>query len=97
MKEKWEMTFPQYCQDYLESCRYRAAYEANPQKWENKKQYLLNDWVNVLKERAKVGPIPSPVIMSYIRQFGERALFSVFRGVYEPGISHFRIPATVRR
>ena len=95
-KEKWEMTFPQYCQDYLENCRYKAAYEADPRKLPALYATLLPAWVSELMERAQIGPIPSPVLMSFIRQFDEGVLFRTFRGNCAPGISRFRIPASKR-
>jgi hypothetical protein len=94
--EKWEMTFPQYCQDYLENCRYKAAYEADPKKLPALYATLLPAWVSELMERAQVGPIPSPVIMSFIRQFDESLLYRTFRGIYESGIKDFRISKNVR-
>lgn len=95
-KEKWEMTFPQYCQDYLANCRYKAAYEADPKKLPALYATLLPAWVKELEERAQAGPIPSPVLMSFIRQFDEGVLFRTFRGNCAPGISRFRIPASSR-
>jgi hypothetical protein len=94
--EKWQMTFNQYCEDYLKNCRYRAAYEADRKKWENKKRDLLNGWVEELKTRALVGPLSSPVIVSFIRQFDEALLYRTFRGIYEKGIENFRIPQKLR-
>lgn len=92
----YEMTYNQYCSHWLEHCKYIKSYVDNPNLWNAKKRDLLIEWKNVLLERARVFPLPSKVLVSYIREFGEADLFRTFRGIYEQGIRNFRIPKRTR-
>jgi len=84
--ELWELTYIQYCNHYLENCKYKKAYKASPEKWESKKKDLLLDWNNILLERAEIGSIPEKVIRSYVNIFGEKETRRIFRGTKEKGL-----------
>jgi hypothetical protein len=94
--KKYELTFNQYCEDWLNNSRYKESYLKNSMLWNNKREQLLKEWVKELENAAIENIIPSDVLMSYIRIFGENALFSTFRGVHLKGIQNFRIPKKVR-
>jgi len=96
--ELYEMTFKQFCENWLEeNSKYKAKYLEKPALWEyHKKMSLYSQWEKILLERAEVGPIPSDVLMSFIRRNGEGLLFRMFRGRYEKGIQNFKIPKSIR-
>jgi len=82
----WELTYIQFCNNFLKNNKYKNAYKANHEKWESKKKDLLLDWVNILYERAEVGSIPEKVIRSYVNLFGEKTTRRMFRGRKEKGL-----------
>ncbi len=87
--EKWELTFQQYREDYLENCKYKETYKKDPVKWEMKKMELIKQWEDILLERAEIGSIPEKVIRSYVNMFGEKATRRIFRGVKEKGLQEW--------
>lgn len=93
--ELWEMTYKQYCNNYLENCKYKNNYLNNNDRWEQKKKDLITVWENMLLDHAEDKIIPSDVLQSYIRVFGEERLFTRFKGTKEKGISNFRIPKKI--
>ena len=95
--EIWEMTYNQFCDHYLNNCKYKNAYLANLKAWENRKKDIITDWENTLLEHAENNIIPSDVLQSYIRLFDEERLFTRFSGKKSKGISNFRIPAKIRK
>lgn len=94
--ELWEMTFRQYRQHLLENNKYKNTYLNDKKLWNNKEQSQLITWELLLLERAKIGIVPSYVIMSYIREYGEKRLFARFRGIHSLGIMNFRMSQSVR-
>lgn len=86
MKEKYEMTFNQYCEDFLNG-RYGSKYRENKKLWEQFKETNLKEkWVNILLKRAEEGTIPEIVMRSYVNMFGEARARRIFRGRLEKGI-----------
>ena len=91
------MTFKQFCEYTLENCKYKKTYLEKPEVWENhKRSNLFPKWEKILLERAEVGPIPSDVIMSFIRLSDENTMYRTFRGVWAKGIQNFKIPKSIR-
>ena len=84
--ELWELTYIQYCNNWLENSKYKKAYKASPEKWESKKRDLLQDWINILYARAEIGSISEKVIRSYVNLFGEKDTRRIFRGTKEKGL-----------
>ena len=95
--ELWEMTYNQFCDHYLNNCKYKNAYLKNNQLWENRKKDLITDWENILLEVAEIKIISSKVLQSYIRIFGKQRLFARFSGRKFKGISNFKIPAKIKK
>jgi hypothetical protein len=87
--EKWQMTFEEYCNYRLESCKYKESYLKKPELWEAKKRDLLNDWRKELSQRAKVSTIPLNVLKSFGEIFGVSDITRTFRGVYGKGIEEY--------
>lgn len=85
-KELWEMTFNQYCENFLNTNRYAKKYKENPTMWEGKKQDLLESWWQLLQDRAEIGDIPEIVIRSAVNIFGESKIRRIFRGTKEKGL-----------
>lgn len=85
-KEIWEMTFNQYCKEFLNSNRYGAKYKKNPAMWEGKKNDLYKVWEQALEDRAEIGDIPEVVIRSLVNIVGVESVRRTFRGVKEKGL-----------
>lgn len=96
VKQMEQLTFNQYCQKWLKNCKYGKSYLKNQILWINKKEELLKQWTNELLEIATKETLRTPVIMSFIRIYGESTLFNTFRGVYEMGVKNFRISKKIR-
>jgi len=96
--ENYEMTFKQFCENWLENSKYKTKYIADAKTWERHKMSILYPkWEKVLLERAEVGPIPSDVLISFNRiNKNEEFMFRLFRGKYSKGIQDFKIPKSVR-
>ena len=84
-------TFNQFKDSYFGNCRYGEKYRQNKTLYVNKCKELKQDWVKYLLEHAQIEVFPHWVCQDFIRQFGEKALFGTFRGIYAKGISKFRI------
>lgn len=90
--EKFEMTFKEFCENWLANAKYASKYIADSKLWENhKRSNLYPSWEKTLVERAEVGPIPENVLNSFIEVNNENLLFRLFRGRLEKGIQDFRI------
>lgn len=87
--ESWQLTYIQFCENWLKNNKYKKAYQTNPEKWENKKRDLLKDWEDILLERAEIGSIPEKVIRSYVNLFSEKRARSMFRGRKEKGLQEW--------
>lgn len=85
-KEKWEMTFNQYCEDFLNNSKYKEKYKSNKTLWEGQKKLLLDKWYKLLQERAEEGDIPEIVIRSLVKEIGESTVRRIFRGTKEKGL-----------
>lgn len=85
----WELTYNQFCNNWLENSKYKKAYKGNPVMWEGKKRELLKQWEDVLLQRAEVGSIPEKVIRSYANLFGESATRRIFRGTKGKGLQEW--------
>ena len=94
--ELWKLTFKQYDEWCLETSKYKEKYLEKPTLWESLKIWRAKDWENILLLRAEEGPIPSKVLQSYIRVFGEPRMKSQFRGIRYLGIQDYRIPKKIR-
>lgn len=94
---KWELTYNQFCQDFLDNNKYKKAYLAKPETWENKKKDLLIQWQNILFNRAEIGSIPEIVIRSYVNIFGEELTRRQFRGTKEKGLADWLITQTKKQ
>lgn len=89
------MTFKQYCDNYLENSRYGAKYKElglNSDQWKECKGNLLIKWKEEVLKHAENYPLETKVIVSWGRQFGEWTIFRTFRGKYEKGIKNYKIP-----
>jgi len=84
--ELYKLTYIQFCNHFLATNKYSKAYKAKPEIWESKKKDLLQDWINILYERAEFGSIPEKVIRSYVNLFGEKVTRRMFRGILEKGL-----------
>lgn len=91
-KPAYEMTRDAWIRQQIETSQYAAEYLADEALYNGKAQMLESDWVDFLKDRAKVGRISDEALNDYVRIYGTSALVSVFRGEYAPGIEGF-IPA----
>lgn len=91
-----DLTYKQFLQSWLNNNKYKEKYLTNKELLKQKEQELQIVWVRELKKHAIEKPLKTKVIMSYIRLFGESSLFYTFRGIYENGISEFRIPKKIR-
>jgi hypothetical protein len=96
-KESWELTYKQFCEQWLKDCKYKTSYEANKNLWLGKQEDLKPIWIQELMKRAEVGSLSPQVIMSFIRLYGEKDLFRTFRGRWEKGVQDFRIPKKLRK
>jgi hypothetical protein len=85
----WELTYIQFCENWLENSKYKKSYKANQTMWEGKKKELLKQWEDILLQRAEVGSIPEKVIRSYVNMFGEEATRRIFRGVKAKGLEEW--------
>lgn len=84
--ELWEMTFKQFCENWLNNSRYKDKYKKDATRWNNKKRDLQLQWISILEERAEEGTIPEKVIRSFVNMFGEEQTRRTFRGVKEKGL-----------
>lgn len=84
--EKYQMTYIQFCENWLENSKYRETYKAKTAMWDAKKIDLKQEWVNILFGRAAEGSIPEVVIRSYVNMFGEDQTRRNFRGTLEKGL-----------
>ena len=85
-KEKWEMTYNQYCENWLNNNKYASSYKKDTIKWNAKKKELLNEYYKLLQDRAEIGDIPEIVIRSLIKEIGEDQVVRIFRGTKEKGL-----------
>jgi len=88
---KYEMTYEQFCENWLENAKYKKSYLNDSKLWEGKKRNLFLNWEKVLLERAEIGSIPENVLMSFISMSDEKTMFRTFKGVWAKGIQEFRI------
>lgn len=86
------LTYKQYVENYIDNSKYKEKYLQNKKLMDWKKEDLKQDWVNYLIEKAKAEVFPHWVCQDFIRRFGEKMFFRVFRGVSAKGISEFRVP-----
>ncbi len=89
-KQIWEMTYEQYCTNYIENNRYSKAIKGNKNQLEFTKKSCLQKWINALEERAEIGSIPEIVIRAYVKLFGEEQTRRVFRGTKEQGLEDWK-------
>lgn len=90
LKEKWEMTYNQYCEYILENSKYKEIYKRDKIKWENKKNNLLDEWYQILQDRAEVGDIPEIVVRDMIKRIGKNIVLRIFRGTKEKGLCSWK-------
>ena len=88
-------TFKQFKEEYWKNNKYSHRYSKEWKK-QIEEQYLKHDWLEYLKEEAKTKALPHWVITDFINKFNEQALFDIFRGVYQKGISEYKIPKKVK-
>ena len=76
-----EMTFKQYCADFLNNSKYGAKYKSNETLWNGKKEELKLKWKEeVLNMDSSAKEI---VIRSFVEEFGVQSLNALFRGSKE--------------
>lgn len=92
----YEMTFKQYRDYLLENSKYKQTYIIKPEKWEEKLNQHKIQWEEILLNHALENVLLTKVIQSYIRSFNEKRLYSIFRGVYQKGVSDYLIPKKIR-
>jgi hypothetical protein len=85
--ESWKLTYNQYCENWLENNKYKAAYKADQVKWENKKKDLKIEWICLLEERAEDGDLPEKVIRCLVDMVGRESVLRTFRGTKEKGLT----------
>ena len=76
-----EMTFKQYCNDFLNNSKYGKKYLNDELLWNGKREQLKLEW----KEKVLMMECPAKeiVIRSFIEEFGIDSINSVFRGSKE--------------
>jgi hypothetical protein len=89
-KEIWEMTYEQYCTNYIENSKYSKAIKSNETQLKATRNICLTNWTKALEERAEIGSIPEIVIRAYVKMFGEEQTKRVFRGTKEQGLKEWR-------
>jgi len=85
-KELYEMTFNQFCENWLNNSKYANKYKNNNKVWEDKKKDLFREWDQVLETRAEIGDIPEIVIRNLISIVGQESVLRTFRGTKEKGL-----------
>ncbi len=90
-------TWKQFRDNYFNNNKYKNSYLNNKELYDYKCRELKREWIKHLLIIAKKDPLPHWVVTDYIRQFGEKEMFRTFRGIYEKGISEFRIPKNCRQ
>ncbi len=85
-KQIWEMTYEQYCTNYIENSKYTKAIKSNKNQLDSTRKSCLQKWIKALEERAEIGSIPEIVIRAYVKMFGEEQTKRVFRGIKEQGL-----------
>jgi hypothetical protein len=87
----WQMTSKDFINESLKLNRYRASYEKNPKLMNDFTNSLIQKWKELVEKHGEIGKLSDKVIENYIKLFGEKALFSVFRGLKAKGIEGWRI------
>jgi hypothetical protein len=85
-KTAWQMTSKDFINESLKINKYLASYEKNPKLMNDFTNSLIQKWKELVEKHGEIGKLPDNVIDNYIQLFGEKALFSVFRGIKAKGI-----------
>uniref|UniRef100_A0A6M3XIG7 Defence against restriction A C-terminal domain-containing protein n=1 Tax=viral metagenome TaxID=1070528 RepID=A0A6M3XIG7_9ZZZZ len=88
-----QMTSKEFINEALRLNRYREKYEKDPKLMNEFTSSGIQKWKELVEKHGEVGKLPDKVIEDYIKLFGEKALFSVFRGTKAKGIEGWRIQA----
>jgi hypothetical protein len=85
------MTSKDFVNESLKLNKYRASYEKDHNLMNQFINSGIQKWKELVEKHGEIGKLPDKVIENYIQLFGEKALFSVFRGIKAKGIEGWRI------
>lgn len=93
-KQPYEMTLAEFKQHKLETNRYRASYEADPEALQEYLDGQEEKWLATLKKRAAEGRIPDEVIDDAVTKYG-MGVMREFRGSLDKGVAGYQ-PKEIR-